>query len=56
MRRRAVLERTVEAAETLLDVGLAQPAFSNALTISSGDWFRIEPEAISKPLQTRSYC
>ncbi len=52
MRRGTVLERTVETAEPLFDVGLAQADILESLTISSGDWLRIEPEAISKPLQT----
>ena len=56
MRRRAILEGAVEAAELLLDLVLRDcRSISNALTIVSGYWLRIEPEAISKPLQTASY-
>ena len=55
MRRRAVLEGAVEAAERSSTSAWLRPTSSKALTMVSGDWLRIEPEAISKPLQTASY-
>ncbi len=46
---------TVKTAEAFFHIRLAEADLSKALTISSGDWLRIEPDAISKPLHTASY-
>jgi hypothetical protein len=50
------MEGAVETAEALLDRLGVEPDDAEGLDHHSGRWLRMPPEAISKPLQTRSYC